>query len=61
MKFDKERGEIEHVILSEAKHLRRERIVCQRLRYFASLRMTEGAIPRSFLNIHDRAPDRCWS
>ena len=58
MNVDEERGEIEHVILSEAKDLRRERIVCQRLRSFASLRMTWGAIPRYFLNIHDRVPTK---
>ena len=40
MNVDKERGEIEPVMLSEAKHLRGERIVGQRRRCFASLSMT---------------------
>ena len=56
MNFDEERGEIEPVMLSEAKHLRGGRIVGQRLRCFASLSMTWGALPRSFLNVHHLVP-----
>ena len=54
MNVDKERGDIEPVMLSAAKHLRGERIVGQRSRCFAALSMTWGAIPRSFLNVHHR-------
>ena len=40
MNVDKERGDIEHVMLRFAQHLSGERIVGQRRRCFASLSMT---------------------
>ena len=58
MNFDEERGDIEQVMLSEAKHLRRWHANRSRRRPFASLRVTWGVIPRSFLNVHDRVPTK---
>ena len=58
MNVEKETGEIKHVMLRAAKHLRRWHATDKPGRCFAALSMTWASIPQYFLKSLDRVLER---